>query len=60
MAGVKTKMTRLNILFGGKAGQGPNVLTRILAKTLSEVVVVTVCEFALEYDILDVVKNGDR
>lgn len=27
---------RLNILFGGKAGQGPNVLTNILAKTLIE------------------------
>ena len=27
---------KYNILFGGKAGQGPNVLTHILAKTLAE------------------------
>ena len=27
---------KYNILFGGKAGQGPNILTHILAKTLAE------------------------
>lgn len=28
---------KYNILFGGRAGQGPNILTNLLAKTLSEI-----------------------